>query len=337
MGLFSKRKTEMIDKDAINLAKKIYEQEAVYILLSTKNANMISGVSIPYVGQLENNRKILFLFDSYSRAKKYIDKCHYEILNGIYPIGKVKKSDLYNGIYNIFNIALHLGIDLVDYNPSSDDSFGFQIAWFFKINNLKPGEISVILSKEEMERTIEDSCVKAPLRFNIIPIENFENPYKIDSERAKELLQHIFNGGETVQEIGATFLEKESLHENCFVADYINKKMIPLARQDKKDEDIAYFQRINLLIEIAIWTRLEECNLYTLIEKETGKTYVKNGSIYAIYTELFKYMGTFDYMKLSGKAELQKLALENNVERIVVTDGPHWVAIIEKNTWLGHN
>lgn len=321
---------EITEAEAVNKIKQISQKDEVYILLSIHKANMISGVSEPYIGQIKNN-KILFLFGSYNQAKSYVDTCHYEVLDGIYLIGKLKKKDPFNSINNVLYLALQMGINLVDYNPCSEDAFGFQIDWYIKTNNLESSQIGMMLSKQKMQSLFEQNNKGIIPNFNPINIENFNSSYNIDSKRAEIILRHVFYGGETTNEMYMNFLQQETLHENCFVSDYINTKMIPLARQDNKDSDIEYFKQINKIIEMVVWDRLNEESIFTLVEKQTGQIYINNGFIYAIYTDLFKYMGRFDYKKLSGKSELKKIALENNIRQIIVTDGPHGMTIIEED------
>lgn len=318
------------EQDAMDIAKKLYEQDELYILLSITNANMISGQSVPYIGALQDGQRILFVFTSYTYAKAYIDRCGYEVLDGIYTIGKIDKNDSYNSLYEICNTALHMGVQLMDINPGTEDAFGCQIPWFMQTNGLEPKEVSVMLSKEEMEH-INNGGGQVPLRMNPMKIVDFQDSFQIDDSRANEILQHIFNGGDTVGEMKTTFREKESLHENCFVMDYLNTKMMPMAQNQGKSDDVAYFQQVNALLQQVVWERLGEHTLYTLVDNATGNLMVRNQSLYAIYTDRYKYMGQFGYKELSGREELEQLMERTNAQRIVVTDGPHWLAVLEKN------
>jgi len=60
---------------------------------------------------------------------------------------------------------------------------------------------------------------------------------------------------------------------------------------------------------------------------------VNDNSIYVLYTDLFKYMGKFNYSRLNSRNDLLQLIKERGAERLVVTDGPYGMIVIEKSVW----
>jgi len=324
----------MTETEAKELAKAVYAREEWFVLLSTARANMMEGKSVPYIGKLENGEGILFVFTSAEKAKDYVNSCGYEVLEGNYPIGRIEKDDKYNSLYDIFNTVLAMGVRKVDFNPCSEEAFGCNIEWFFAVNELKPGEVNVILSEKETYDILQNNG-QAPLRMNPLEIYEFQNPYEITRERADVILHHIFAAeeGQTFASFFEMFLKEETLHENCFVEDYLNSKLIPMAAQEQKEGDLRWFQQVNAVLQTAIWRRLFEHKLFVLTDLQTGELLTKNGCIYVLYTDMFKYMGQYGYRPISGREELLQIATENETERFIVTDGPHGMAMIEKVVW----
>lgn len=324
----------MTEQEAKNKVKEIYERDHWFILLSTTKANMLIGKSIPYVGQLEKGEGILFVFTSYEQAKEYVDTYKYEVLEGNYPIGRLEKEHEYNSLRAIFNMALEMGVGKVDFNPCSEDAFGCNIDWFMSVNELERGEISVAISEEEFKE-IQQNNGQIPMRINPIDIFEFKNPYEISRERADVILHHIFAAeeGQTFSSFCEMFLQEETLHENCFVMDYLKGKLIPMANEEKKEQDLQWFLQVSAVVQTAIWRRLFEHKLHVLTDLETGKLLTKNGAMYVMYTDLFKHMGQYGYKPVSDKMELLQLADEHDIERLIVTDGPHGMAMLEKSVW----
>ncbi len=328
----------MTENEAKVRAQEVYAKDELFILLSITRANMEVGKSVPYVGMLKNGETILFLFTSYEYAKQYVDKCGYEVLDGVYTIGTVEKNHKFNNLYTIFNIAAQMGIKKVDINPLTEEAFGCNIDWFMAVNGLEKEALSVVLSEDELAK-VKNNNGQVPVRMNPVDIYQYSNPYMVSPERAEVILHHVFEADpeKPFEEFEKLFLNEQTLHENCFVADYINTKMIPAAQQREKENDVQWFKMVNRVIQKTVWNRLSEQELYTLTDRQTGELYLKNNCMYVVYTDLFKYMGRLDYQKINSKEEVLQMAREHGVEMLVVTDGPHGMTLIEKPIWDGEN
>ncbi len=324
----------MTEQEAKNKVKEIYARDHWFILLSTTRANMMIGKSVPYIGKLEAGEGIMFVFTTYDQAKEYVDTYKYEVLEGNYPIGRIEKENELNSLHAIFNMALEMGVGKVDFNPCSEDAFGCNIEWFMAVNELDQDEISVAISEEEFNE-IQQNNGQIPLRINPIDIYEFNNPYEVSRERADVILHHIFAAeeGQTFSSFCEMFLQEETLHENCFVMDYLKGKLIPMANQEKKEEDLQWFLQVSAVVQTAIWRRLFEHKLFVLTDLQTGAVLTKKGAMYVMYTDLFRHMGQYGYKPISGKMELLQLADEHDIEHLIVTDGPHGMAMLEKSVW----
>lgn len=318
-------KDKISSDEAISLAKRILELDHIYILLSTRNANMIKGVSIPYVCQLEDNSKEILLFSNEIYAREYIEKHQFEILDGLYPIGVVEKIDKINGLHTILGTANVAKVDFLDFNAGfNDNSFGCSISWFMKINKLS-NEMSMLLSKDELEKQIAENSGNIPIRFNPIKIHNFDNKYVLDHDSSKAILQKVFEGESFEEQF--TIFSKESLFACCHTMDYLYTQMIPMAEKDNKAEDVMYFKAATKTLEIVIKGKLSETTqLFTLANPETNEIIVKNDVVYILYTDRYKYMGQYKYIPLG--TSIEKLLEQMGVAKVMVTDGPHGMALL---------
>lgn len=323
----------MTENEARFIAQRLFNTEELYIMLSVTNADMMNGYSVPYVGLLENGSKMLFVFTSYERAKAYIDDTGYEVLDGIYPIAKINHEDEYRNLYSICNIAAAMGIESIDFDLGCNDAFGCKIMWLLEVNDKKTQEVSIIVSQEEAQKLMEEGN-QVPLRMNPMKIEEFVNPFVITEEQTERLFKHLFSQTTSLDDIKFNFENNQTLIENCFLADRINTRLIPQALNDEKESEANYFSVVSKMLETVVWESLFENKVYTMADKETGNIIVKNSAIYVVYTDRFKYMGPFEYVEIESKDILEKLIKDNNIEQLVVTDGPNYMCVLNRDNIL---
>lgn len=329
-SVFDFEKMGVSEKDA-EILKAFAEKEKVFILLSNKTADFGRGLAVPYVGTQKDGRRILLMFTSLEIARAYINKSGYVKPEGNYMIGRLDKDNEENNLNTVCKAALQFGITGLYVDATSQEAFGCTIEYLFKANNWEMPDITPIESNEQMEKVKAENGGQIPYPLNMIPVLNFTNPFAITPERASELQKHIFNAGHTVAEAHTTFGQYENLNENVFLADVLNKRMIPMAKQAGKEQDVQYFQAVNYLLESVVWNRLDkEKNLFTLCKKGTDELFIVNDALYVLYTDFFESMGAFDYKKLKGKDELLELMEKHNVKGLIVTDGPSKMIVIEE-------
>ena len=58
----------MTEQEAKAKCIEIFDKNKLYIILSEKQATMLSGTSIPFIGQPEGHT-VIYLFDDYESAK----------------------------------------------------------------------------------------------------------------------------------------------------------------------------------------------------------------------------------------------------------------------------
>lgn len=323
---------EISTDEAVNRAKKIFEYDEIYIVLSFRNANLNEGVSVPYIAKVQDKITGLIAFSKEEYAKEYLLNHNFEILDGILPIGKIEKKDRFNNIINILLIAKAMGIKFLDFNVgANDNSIGAYIEWILNVSGID-GEMSMLLTSEQYNNIIQGAG-KTEVKFNPISFLNFYNPYEVDDEEAKKLLRSVF-AYSSVEDFREHFTNEQSIFQNCYVMDYIVTSMIPHATEINKKDDIAYFESVAHILGNVIKNKIFESeNVFTLLDPETGNLINRNGIIYLLYTDRFKYMGQYLYKKLENKDEIMNLIKESQAKKAVVTDGPHGMAVIELGGW----
>ena len=114
----------MTENEAKKIVQDLYAKEELFVMLSVAMANMMNGKSVPYIGKKESGEGSLFVFTSYERAKECMDECGYEVLDGVYTIGRIEKTDKYRNLHTMFSLALAMGVAHVEFDMGSEDSFG---------------------------------------------------------------------------------------------------------------------------------------------------------------------------------------------------------------------
>ena len=315
----------MTEQEAIAKAKEIYDKSVLYTILSEKKANMIKGESTPFIGMVDN-KPIIYFFDTYDKAKGFIDEQKFECLGGNYPIAEVDKDNNPVGFNNIINMAISLGIYHMDYNPSNEDAFGCQLNWFLTVNGLEYQQVSMFLSQEKAEAVINNNGIN--LDFNPMRIVNFKDNYEIPDEKKNQYLRLIFDGGDTVGDYFAKY-RSLALIDCLLLLDYVTTKFIPSAMRENKTQDVQYFKQVEPILQQVVWEKVVDAKqLYSAIDRETGHLVVKNDAIYIFITNQYKYMGPYDYTEVDGVEGIKALLRGNKVKNVIVTDGPRYIGII---------
>lgn len=354
--IFMENGKQLIEIVDDQLAKNLLADDNLYMLLSTKKANMINGFSFPYVGNKGGDNVILFLFvfRGLEKAQQYIDDCGYEVLDGVYPIGKITQNDKFFSLENTLSIANKLGVRYVEL----DGKEFFDIDWFFRVNKKENLSLNIMLKKEEVEELEgkrELSQDKIPVRFNPINIVEYNNPYNITNDRRKELVDFLMNcperkggisnadfmsllGIDTLgtrtainqsREESVQYFMPLNLAEICFLNSIVQFQILPKAQNEGLKEDQIVFEKVLDVIFEVTWRKLmEKKKLFTIADRTTKELLVREGHAYVLYTDLFKYQGSFDYVEINGKEELFNLVSKTNAKAIVVTDGPSYPAVI---------
>ncbi|MBQ6464532.1 MAG: hypothetical protein IJJ59_14490 [Pseudobutyrivibrio sp.] len=316
----------MNEHEAIVRAKEIINQKEIYVILSAKQANLIHGISIPFIGVTDEGKKVLYLFNTYDKAKKFVEK-QKNVIGDVYPIAKLDNNKNGYSLVDTLKIAKSLGITGFDYNIMESDVFGADIAWFLKVNGISDGELTILLSKEEMNNPKDIG-----IRFNPLKIVNYTDEYKIEDVRKEELLKLIFNAGDTVGDYKKSYLALTTI-ENLFLLDTVTTKYIPSAIQENKKQDMSYFRQVELILQEVVWGKLrKEQALYTAIDPETQKPLIKNGCLYVFITDKYENMGHYKYEKLESRNDILRMIEEVGGEKVIVTDGPRYLGIIPVET-----
>ncbi|MBO4806520.1 MAG: hypothetical protein J5554_10800 [Paludibacteraceae bacterium] len=312
-------------------AKNLIEAEELYVLLSISKANMLEGFSFPYIGNLGEGKLTLYLFSTLDLAKQFVLGSDYEVLDGVYPIGKLEKKDQFSTLINTLIIAKKI------MNVSHFDIDGvasYDIAEFLEKNEIKEYQVKIHLTNQEAEQAKASNGQnppQLPRRFNPIRITNFHNRFAIPEERRKELSDSLFvKEGQTREECLNTYVNGQTLTENCFMLTILFLSFMPQAEKAKNETDLKYFAGIRHMLSMVIWMKLKaEKKLYTLVDPQTKKPIIHNESMCVLYTDRFKYIqGNCEYKELAGIEEIKQIVAENNLKSVVV-DGITTTAVLD--------
>ncbi|MCQ2539064.1 MAG: hypothetical protein MJ114_01310 [Acetatifactor sp.] len=322
----------MTNQEAIKIASDFYMSEEIYCLLSVDVANMTTGTSVPYIARRkEDGKHLLMFFSSFENAKFYIDFAEYPKPAGLYMVSKIQRSKENDGLDALLNCALQTGVDDLLVNPMAADSFGCNIAWFMSANMIEKKQVAAYTTEEELEAGKKQNNGQLPMHFDMLPIYQFASPYAISDERANAILSKVFQGGASVEEFRSMLHMSQSLNENCFVAEVIANRMIPLARKNRREADMKYFMNVASLLQYVVWDRLkEEKTLYTLVEPDTEELFVNRDAMYVLFSDFYKNNTDKKLKKISGRQEIVNLVAKNQLDKIIVSNGFDKMIIIQK-------
>lgn len=175
------------------------------------------GLSQPYIGALKDGRSVLFLFDRYEDAKAFLAN-GYEILDGVYPIGKITADDAFNNLQNVMAIANTLGISLLSHNAGTPNQFECEISWFCQVNQV-PNEIKIQLPNQELDGQQESTTL--PPRFNSLEIVDYTNPYYFTPAEVDDMIGFL---QQAEKDAIIHFLMNNSAAANVVLADAIERQ-----------------------------------------------------------------------------------------------------------------
>ena len=308
--------------------KEIHDADRLYIVLSPSIADYEKGFSIPLVLMPQEGIKVMLIFTDYEDAKHYVEVKRPMVIEGVYPIGEIRKEDKINNLDVICANALAMGITAIDFDVDTDRSFGCKLAYFMQVNQMS-GQGQVLLSKQEMEIAKKNGGKIRP-RFNGMRIMNFTMDHLLTKNRAAEVEEKILaqDGVEWAK-------ENAKLNELCYTANNLN---IRAAEMDKQEEGSGNELRelVAKLNEI-IFDRLSDLKRwYTIVNKDTDEIYIKNNAAYLIFTgRYFNRMPEGTKQKAIGPsvAELAYEIGDRDVKYIVVTDGPRILHVIDRSVF----
>ena len=320
---------DLTDKEQVDARlREIYESDRLYIILSPSIADYEKGFSIPMVLMPQENVRVMLIFTDYEAAKHYVEVKRPMVIEGVHPIGEIRKDDKLHNIDVICANALALGVTAIDFDVDTDRSFGCKLAYFMQVNKMS-GQGQVLLSKQEMEAA-KNNGGKIKPRFNGMRIMNFSMDHMLTKDRAAEVEEKI------LAEDGIAWAkENAKLNELCYTA---NSLTVKAAEKEKEQEGSGKELRelISSLNEI-IFDRLSELKKwYTIVNKDTGEIFVKNGAAYLLYTgRYFNRMPEGTQQKAIGPsvAEFAYEVGDKDVKYVVVTDGPRIMHVMDRSVF----
>ncbi len=310
---------EISEEMAINIVKE-FTSNTMYILLSTVQANMVRGYSYPYVKEVDEYGRELFVFSSLEYAKEFVKVNDFEILDGVYPLAKIEPNDSLNSFESICAIASHLGVMYIDFNPAHPNiAMGVTIPWLQKVFGYDLTKITMLMSpqmKEEMDKRADG---KVPVAFNPMPIHNFKDPYSLSKERREELDKIPLDNGKSVEKYFEA-IKGLNMPELIYISNLLSKSYIPKANSEGDKAKVEQYIAMLHVLDATIIQFMDRLTTYTLLDGED--MFVNNNqAAYLIYTDRFQYMGEYRYKEVSLDGYLRRLQM-NDVNYVMITAGP---------------
>ncbi len=321
----------MTEAEATELAKRYYNAPQLYILLAPEAANMATGISVPMVGVANGNLRLIMLFTSKEYAREYIDSKEIDTPDGIYPIGALKKDHELFGLHGICNGALAIKVDGICFNDGQKDSLALSIPVFLQMNGLTPQPFKMLMAREQAS-ALKESGEKPQIHMNPMAICDFTNPYRISDERKEELMDILLKDI-SEDALNKTLTDSCFLWENCYQFATLQLKYIQKAQRDFDAKSLDLYNRLAGMLQDIILDKLlaMDC-LFTLRDDETGMFYIKNQACYLLYTDRYKYAAPQTYVPLFNLEGFAGFLKRNQINRIIVTDGPHDIALLSASS-----
>ncbi|MCR4586871.1 MAG: hypothetical protein K5682_00550 [Lachnospiraceae bacterium] len=321
----------MTEQEAIELAKRFYNEPNLYILLAPEAANMATGISIPAIGVMKGELRLIFLFTSKEIAQEYVDSKEMDKPDGIYPIAALKRGHELFGLHAICNGALAIHVDGICFNDGQAESLALPIPVFLQINGLKPEPYKMLMAKEQAQ-ALKDNGEKPRAHMNPMAICDFTNPYRITDERKEELM-NLLMADKPEDSLKSSLTDSCRLWENCYQFATLQMKYIQKAQRDFDAKNLDLYGRLAGLLQEIILDKLVSMDLlFTLRDDETGMFYIKNHACYLLYTDRYKYAAPQSYVPLYNLEGFAGFLKRNQVDRVIVTDGPHDIALLSASS-----
>lgn len=292
--------------------KRIFESEYLYVILSPRHSDYVFCTGRPLVAENKMGRSIAVFTDERS-ARTYVEENHLDIIDSIYPIGKISVNDDANGLRALLMWAYASDISILDLdNGNVTDIYSL-------IENSEVASAHVYYSDEEIQE----------VPFPIIPMTDADDKYIMTEERHMLLINRVLTG--SVDDI-LSELSKESLFELCHTFEYASSDILTTAVLNGDNEMIQKIGTILMSMQQIILTKLNSLpELYTIVSAENGQPYTYNDKAYVIYTDRFRFTDSrYVYRRLPKSDPLQWLERNTGASKFSVVEGPLGISLPEK-------
>lgn len=194
------------------------------------------------------------------------------------------------------------------------NQFECEISWFCQVNQV-PNEIKIQLPNQELDGQQESTTL--PPRFNSLEIVDYTNPYYFTPAEVDDMIGFL---QQAEKDAIIHFLMNNSVAADVVLADAIERQSQEAANIVKK---IMWYQ-LSLLQPI-----------YLGITRENGEMYQRNKMLYLFHTDRFKYMGPI-ICRPTTMQEIKNLITQQQLEGVIVTDGPHSLTLVPADIALSN-
>lgn len=293
--------------------KRIFECEYLYVILSPRHSDYVFCTGRPLVAENKMGRSIAVFTDERS-ARTYVEENHLDIIESIYPIGKISVNDDANGLRALLMWAFASDISILDL-----DNGDFVTDIHSLLENSESSSAHVYYS--------DDQAQEEP--FPIIPMIDADNKFVMTEERHKLLMDRVLTG--SANEI-LSELRAESLFELCHTYEYTSSELLTAAILGGDNAMTQKLGTIIMSMQQIIMTKLDDLpELYTIVSAENGQPYTHNDTAYVIYTDRFRFSDSrFVYRRLPKSDPFLWLKQNTGASKFSVVEGPLGISLPEK-------
>lgn len=317
------------DKEKVNdRIKKYSELEDVYVLLSTGKSNYSNFMGgYPRCSQINKNIYIE-IFENYMDAVSYVNQNQlmYPIIDGVYPIGVLKKNETLMSLKNMLLIAYNVGITNISMDFGTNKALTCNLGYFMDVAQYDK-ELSLIVSNTELENMKNDGAIN--INFNPIKFANYTNEYLITDKRKEEIIHKLIDNYKRPNYGSTEF----TLSEKIYAIDRLSL-MNEKAIEKKDDFSIKLFEHIIRKVSyLLVYDLCERPMSYTLLDKSNELLIKNNKYAYLLVTERFdKNRNTEGKLVEINITNVNFLKdLKGKASFLIVTDGPNNLCFLNIN------
>ena len=305
----------MTEQECLERISEIVDGE-LYIILSNNEQFIINDMSIPYIGMLDAHTRVVFAFESVDDACRFIDNHIRKTNKDSYYLSDLSGIKMHDFV-NICSGLFRIGANKLEMNSGTPNVFGFDIGWLLK-------EFDYDHNKFDGNK----------MEVSMFKIFNFSKKGSKDSDREK-LKKQLLSQELDLNGYFELVHEKISIGDICYLSDWVNTEIIPSVDEDK----MLFWGTIANMLIVSAWDKIAPTiktdELYVLRDKNSNKYYEKDGYFYFVYTREYEEQGIYVYEKVKDSKEIIDILEKNEVNGLVLTDGPNYMCVIDIDRLIG--
>ncbi len=316
------------DEEAVKeRAKEFAALDECYCLLAPQVADYRNSVSAPFLLKMDEKNIMLNVYEKYEDAVRYCQEnpAMLPIRDGVYPIGKIEKSDKIHCLETLCCVTALLGVQNINLDLETNHGIGMKLSFFQEAVGFEPS-LDNLLSAEDVNKMRVEQDGKTLYRLPIYKMVDTVNEYAISEERKTEIKKHI----EEDTDKALAFLSGCTITELIFALSEIGRKFDEVKKEVSDSEKKEYSIWLNVVTVLLTEAMMEKPYVFTLRNDDQTFTQ-KNNFSYLIVTDRFENIrnneGKLTLAGIDNENFMQKFVESSNVA--IITDGPDALSLAD--------